>query len=157
MSQAGVLRFEPRPLDSPEALAFVDAIQRFYVEVYGDEDDDSTDPHEFAPPRGMFVIGYLDDQPVACGGWRTHDDQTVEIKRMWVAPEARRRGVARRLLAELERTASVSGHRRVVLTTGEPQQAAIAFYTANGYLRSDARFGHYEQFADALFFTKTIR
>jgi GNAT superfamily N-acetyltransferase len=156
MSAVPSLQFAPRSLDSPEALAFVEAIQRFYVEVYGDEDDDSTDPDEFTPPHGLFVVGYLDGAPIACGGWRRHDERTVEVKRMWVAPQERRHGVARRLLAELERTAVLAGRRRIVLTTGAPQRAAIAFYTANGYLVSDARFGHYAQFDDAVFFTKQI-
>lgn len=156
MAVAELLRFEPRPLDSPEAVAFVRAIQQFYIDVYGDEDDDSTDPAEFAPPHGLFVVGYLDGAAVACGGWRRHEEDGAEIKRMWVAPRVRRQGVARRLLGELERTAAAAGHRRIVLTTGEPQQAAIAFYTANGYVPTDARFGHYSEFDDAVFFTKEI-
>jgi GNAT superfamily N-acetyltransferase len=150
------LRFEPRPLDSPEAIEFVAAIQQFYVDVYGGEDDDTTEAAEFVPPHGLFLVGYLDDAAVACGGWRVHDEDGVEIKRMWVTPQVRRQGVARKLLRELERTAAAAGHRRIVLTTGEPQHAAIAFYAANGYVVTDARFGHYREFDDALFFSKQI-
>ena len=56
---------------------------------------------------GVFLVAYADGVPAGCGGWRSHGDdgETAEIKRMYVAPEARRRGIARRLLAALEDSA----------------------------------------------------
>src|SRR6185312_10787968 len=58
--------------------------------------------HEMEPPGGTFLVALEDDVPVACGGLRTLTAGLGEVKRMYVAPSARRRGHARRLLAELE-------------------------------------------------------
>jgi GNAT superfamily N-acetyltransferase len=57
----------------------------------------------------------------------------AEVKRMWVGPAHRRRGIARALLAELERTAAAAGCTRTVLETGDRQPEAEAFYRAVGY------------------------
>ena len=58
---------------------------------------------EAADPRAGFVVARLDGEPVGCGALRRIDETTVEVKRMYVAPGARRLGIARRILAELER------------------------------------------------------
>jgi ribosomal protein S18 acetylase RimI-like enzyme len=83
------------------------------------------------------------------GGWRLRSDvrpwgltPAAEVKRMYVAPAARRRGYARAVLAHLEQTARAAGAEVMVLETGAPQQAAIAMYVAAGYVRVE-RFGHY--------------
>ncbi|MBV8750428.1 MAG: GNAT family N-acetyltransferase, partial [Candidatus Eremiobacteraeota bacterium] len=70
----------------------------------------------FAPPGGAFVVAWIGDAPVACGGLRTHGT-TAELKRMWVAPSARGRGLGRALLAELERLARDGGARALRLET----------------------------------------
>jgi GNAT superfamily N-acetyltransferase len=70
---------------------------------------------------------------VACGGVKRLDDATGEIKRMFVAPEARGRGVARALLAALEETARGLGYERVRLDTGAKQPHAQALYASAGY------------------------
>lgn len=111
------LRFEVVAYDDPDALRLVDAAQGFYVERYGAVDRAPVDPGEFAAPRGTFLLGRLDGVTVCCGGWRRHTAATIapedrdvlvpddaEIKRMWVEPGHRRRGLARRVLAELERS-----------------------------------------------------
>jgi GNAT superfamily N-acetyltransferase len=126
--------------DHPHATTLIAALQRFYVERYGDNDHTPVDPAEFRAPRGHFVVGYLDGHPVACGGWRirgTQDpdlcDGDAEIKRMFVVPAARGRGHSHTLLAELERTAHAAGVRRLVLETGTLQPEAIGLYVSSGY------------------------
>ena len=49
-------------------------MQQEYVTIYGEEDETPVQPADFRPPRGLFLVGYLDDRAVACGGWRAHDD-----------------------------------------------------------------------------------
>jgi GNAT superfamily N-acetyltransferase len=78
-------------------------------------------------------VAYLDDAPAACGALVRHDDVTAEIKRMWVHPDARGRGVAKQLLAHLESTASRLGYQRVVLDTNAVLTEAITMYQRNGY------------------------
>ncbi|MGH3440356.1 MAG: GNAT family N-acetyltransferase, partial [Sciscionella sp.] len=87
----------------------------------------------FVPPRGLFLLGYLDGAAAACGGWRAHGEQDAEMKRMYVVPVARGLGLARTMLAELEATASAAGHTRMMLETGMAQPEAIGLYTSSGY------------------------
>ena len=156
--------------DHPDALALVEAVQLVYTERYGGIDATPVDPAEFAPPTGLFLVGYADGAPVCCGGWRTRQpeepapeepapngrrvgahstlsresqhtaeetapttDGDAELKRMYVVDRARGRGFARRLLAELERTAAAAGARRMVLETGTRQPEAIGLYRSAGY------------------------
>jgi GNAT superfamily N-acetyltransferase len=141
------LRFAITAYDDPESVRFVDAVQAFYVERYGGADRTPVDAAEFASPRGLFLLGWLPGAgAVCCGGWRQHTAASIgpedrdalrpgdaEVKRMWVDPAHRRRGIARALLAELERTAAAAGCRRTVLETGDRQPEAEAFYRAVGY------------------------
>jgi GNAT superfamily N-acetyltransferase len=91
--------------------------------------------HEMEPPGGTFLVALEDDAPVACGGLRTLDApaRLGEIKRMYVAPHARRRGHARRLLTELETCARELGHERLRLDTNAAQPEALELYAACGY------------------------
>ncbi|KAB2343079.1 GNAT family N-acetyltransferase [Actinomadura rudentiformis] len=135
--------------DDPMAVKLIAEVQQEYVLRYGSEDETPTDPAEFRAPPGHFVLGVLDGDPVACGGWRSHDsgepgfwDGDAEIKRMYVAARARGRGFARLLLAELERSAAAAGRRRTVLETGTRQPEAIALYVSSGYVEIP-KFGYY--------------
>jgi len=87
----------------------------------------------FAAPAGAFVMAYDGDEPIGCGGVQRHDDETAEIKRMWLHPRWRGRGLGRRQLAELEDAARGLGYRRVVLDTNSTLQEAIAMYERAGY------------------------
>ena len=143
------MRIEVLPYDHPDAVRLIDEVQTEYVRRYGGKDSTPVEPAEFAPPRGLFLVGYVDDVPVACGGWRAHDgdeprfrDGDAEIKRMYVTPLARGLGLARKLLAELERTAVLAGRRRAVLETGQAQPEAMALYYSSGYT-DITKFGVY--------------
>ena len=100
-------------------------------EPKGDTDD--LHPEQLAPPTGRFIIVYDAGEPIACGAIRRHDDETAEIKRMWVRPTARGRGVARLILDELESSAVRIGYRATVLETGVRQPEALALYESHGY------------------------
>ena len=110
---------------------------------------------EAEAPRAGFVVASLGGEPVGCGALRCLDETTVEVKRMYVAPGARRRGVARRLLAELERLAAAYGYRRIILETGVFQPEALALYDATGYRRTPT-YGRYVGNPDAVCFEKWI-
>jgi GNAT superfamily N-acetyltransferase len=127
--------------DHPDAAELVAAVQEEYVRRYGGHDSPLV-PGEFTPPAGIFLVGYLNGRPVACGGWRRREpdeglglrEGDVEVKRMFVASASRRRGYSRRLLGDLERTAAAAGGRRMVLETGTRQPEALGLYTSSGYL-----------------------
>ena len=110
---------------------------------------------EAAAPRAGLVVARLDGEPVGCGALRCIDTATVEIKRMYVAPTARRRGVARALLLALEGLAAQHGYTRVILETGDRQPEAMALYPVCGYGRT-ANYGRYVGRTDATCFEKLL-
>lgn len=89
---------------------------------------------EFAPPGGVLLLLLDAGSPVAGGAFRRHAAPgTAELKRIWTHSAHRRRGLARRVLAELEREAAQRGYRRLYLTTGPRQPEARGLYLATGY------------------------
>lgn len=89
---------------------------------------------EFAAPGGVLLLLLEAGEPVAGGAFRRHESfRTAELKRIWTHSAHRRRGLARRVLAELEREAGQRGYRRIHLTTGPRQPEARALYLATGY------------------------
>lgn len=134
--------------DHPDAVALTARLQEFYAERYGDGDADPTDPAHFAAPQGLFLIGYVDDVPVAMGGWRIIDlprngfTRVAELKRMYVVPEAARHGHGNKVLVTLESAARAVGVDTIVLSTGGLQTEAIGLYEKKGYVEIEP-FGHY--------------
>jgi GNAT superfamily N-acetyltransferase len=143
------------PIDSPSAELLTLQVQQEYVVRYGGPDTTPVDRSEFTPPRGRFLVGYLDAEPVAMGGIRLLDADTVEIKRMYVVPHHRGRGIARVLLRRLEELAAEVDARRVILETGLRQPEAMALYASSGYERIDG-FGHYRGEPLSASFGKTL-
>jgi GNAT superfamily N-acetyltransferase len=135
---AGV-RIEVRTYDHPDAVALIADVQQEYVVRYGDQDQTPVDPAEFSPPQGLFVVAYVEDVPAACGGWRAHGTD-VELKRMYVRPSFRGRGLARAGLAELERAAAAAGFAR---------------YTSAGYTPVPS-FGYYANAPEAVHLGKEL-
>ncbi len=152
---AAEFRLEARSYDDPAVVRLVAAVQREYVLRYGGPDRAVVDPGEFAAPGGTFLVGLLDGEAVATGGWRRIDARTVEIKRMYVVPGARGLGLARRMLAALESSAVAAGADSVRLNTGAKQPEAVALYESSGY-RPTPGFGHYAEHPGALFYAKQL-
>jgi ribosomal protein S18 acetylase RimI-like enzyme len=145
----------PRTYDDPDVVRMVAEVQAEYVQMYGSPDEAAVDPGEFVPPAGLIMVGALGGDAVATGGWRRRAPGQAEIKRMYVAARARRQGLARLMLAEVERTAAAAGVTRLVLNTGSLQVPAIALYRAAGYADSEA-FGHYAEIDGAVFLAKEL-
>jgi GNAT superfamily N-acetyltransferase len=137
------ITIEPSRLDRPEAEALVGALLDELRERYGEEDPDHPLVHELAGPAGgAFLLARVEGRPVGCGGLRRHDDGVAELKRMYVVPDQRGRGVARVLLAAIEAQAARLGYHAIVLETGVRQPEALALYEGHGYERI-ANFGPY--------------
>jgi GNAT superfamily N-acetyltransferase len=136
------VRLESDRLDSPVGERLVTELLADLRDRYGAEDPDEPDPSDLAPPTGVFLVAWLGDEPVGCGGVRAHEGDVGEIKRMYVKPAARRAGVARTVLVELENRARGLGYARLRLETGVRQPEAIALYEASGY-EAIAPYGPY--------------
>jgi len=91
------------------------------------------DEAEFEKSGGYFVIAQQGNQTIGCGGFRPVDEECVEIKRMYVRPDVRRRGWARQILRHLEEEVRRRGFRSTVLETGCDNAGAIALYESEGY------------------------
>jgi DNA-binding MarR family transcriptional regulator/GNAT superfamily N-acetyltransferase len=91
------------------------------------------DPADLTLPSGLLLVARLHAEPVACGALKLPPGEPAEIKRVWVAPAARRLGVARRVLAELEGHARRNGATVVRLDTNRALHAATALYRSAGY------------------------
>lgn len=142
-------RIEPLPITHPDAAVLVEEVQLEYVARYGSRDETPLQPGYFDLPGGSFFVGYLEDVPVATGAWRRRSDvealgssAAAEIKRMYVAPAGRRRGLARAMLAHLERTAAAAGAAVMILETGAAQPEALELYASSGYVAIPG-FGYY--------------
>ncbi|MGW0550667.1 GNAT family N-acetyltransferase [Streptomyces altiplanensis] len=158
------MNIQTRPYDHPDAVKLEAEVQQEYIERYdGEGDTTPLDPTMFEPPRGLYLLAYDDrDRPVASGGWRAQDengegyaDGDAELKRMYVIPDCRGLGLARRILAALEDDARAAGRTRMVLETGTAQPEAIALYTSSGYAPTE-KFGHFRDYPDSRCFAKPL-
>ena len=127
------MEIEERPLDDPELSALLAAAFAELVTRYGAEGRSQV-------KNGARYFVVLDDQRQAVGcaalqAFETNGD--AELKRMYVAPQARGRGLARLLLTTLEQAARTAGHPTLRLSTGYLQPEAIALYESSGYTRTD--------------------
>ncbi|KAB1931863.1 GNAT family N-acetyltransferase [Micromonospora sp. ALFpr18c] len=120
---------ESRPATDPEIAALLVAQQRELREADGGLDGQVFVPHDDVRYLAVVVNG----RAVACGGLQALDAATGEVKRMYVRPAYRGRGIARQLLAALEECAFRQGHSVVCLETGTYLPAAIGLYTSCGY------------------------
>ena len=93
----------------------------------------SAHPEDLSPPGGGFLVLLEDGRPVAGGGVKRLDERACEIKRMYVVPEARGRGLGRALLKALEALARDLGYTVARLDTGAKQPGAQLLYERSGY------------------------
>src|SRR4051812_6142666 len=135
MATATELDVRPLPASDPTAAALLNAyaaeIESRFISRPASRV--STDPAEYESPTGSFLVVYEDGEPVACGGIRALPDGAAEVKRMYVVPDARGRGIGARLLARLEDEARRLGYRRVRLDTAASLTEAQSLYRAAGY------------------------
>jgi GNAT superfamily N-acetyltransferase len=128
-----VATLRPLPYDDPLAQYLIEQVQQEYVRRYGGRDAAAVEPAEFLPPHGLFLVAEVDGVPAGCGAWRALPSGQAEIKRVYVAPEFRRRGIAQLVVAALEEGAAAAGHAEVVLNSGREQPEALALYADLGY------------------------
>ena len=138
------LEFRREDVTSDAAAALIGALNAELSGLYPEDGANHfrLDSEEVAAGRGTFVVAYANGEALACGAVRRLDPTTAEIKRMYVNPGVRGRGVGRRLLDTLELEARRLGVRRLVLETGERQRRALALYERAGFARVP-RFGEY--------------
>ena len=132
----GELRFVLGDPELPPASELLAAMRTELIGAYDNAsrlDNPPLLPAELRAPDGAYYVGYEAGQAVAGGGLRRLGDGVAEIKRMYVRPEARSRGVAAALLRTLEEAARAMGYASARLDTGPKQVTAQRLYRAAGY------------------------
>jgi len=126
----------PEPFDSPDVQALVRAQQE---ELRGRDGAGDIGPTReawmFEPPDGVFLVSRSEGRAVGCGGICRFDETRAELKRMYVVPAERGRGLGRGLLGGLEAEARRLGYTGIVLETGELQPESLGLYPSAGYQR----------------------
>lgn len=121
---------------------------RFDPVISGDPEADS-----MRPPRGVFVLAFLGDQPVGCCALKGQGDGLGEVKRLWVSPDARGLSLSKRLMTQIEDHARALGITRLQLDTNKKLTAARKLYEGAGW-REIARYND-NPYAE-LFFEKAL-
>jgi len=102
------------------------------------------------------VVAYENNEPVGCGAVKEYDSGTMEVKRMYVPPGKRNKGIASVVLKELEQWTAELNYKKCLLETGKKQPEAIALYEKNGY-RIVPNFGQYENVTNSVCFEKILK
>ena len=133
-----MIHFQDGRVDSGDGGRLEAAMRAEVGEMYPGLDLQSADmpkagPEELNPPNGSFLVGYQNGVAICCGGIKRLDDEACELKRMYVVPQARGRGIARVLLAALEDRARELRYTVARLDTGPKQLWAQHLYESAGY------------------------
>jgi GNAT superfamily N-acetyltransferase len=145
------------PFDSADARRLIAALDAHLASRYAPDQmfGPNLNQEQVKPGLGTFLVARADGRAIGCGALRRRDTTTSEVKRMYVEPEQRGRGVARAILAHLEAAARELGTHRLVLETGIYQAEAIGLYRRAGFRPIDC-FGEYADSPTSACFEKTI-
>jgi GNAT superfamily N-acetyltransferase len=132
--------FRTARVDDGDGAALAQAMRDEIAEIYEGLALDGPDmpkagAQELSAPGGTFLVGYSDGAAICCGGVKRLPDGSCEIKKMYVVPDARGKGVARALLYALEDAARGLGYTVVRLDTGPRQPGAQHLYESEGYVQ----------------------
>ena len=122
--------------------------------MYGDQQDDF-DPHNKLKEDTRVLVIKSNDQTIGCGAFRPMDDNVAEVKRMFVHPEHRGKGLSKLILNELESWIKEQQYTYIKLETGSKNIAALSLYPATGYEPIEP-FGPYQDLPDSFCFGKKI-
>jgi GNAT superfamily N-acetyltransferase len=146
---------KPVSPDSKEAILLVQELDRDLQQRYPGVELHPLAAEDPRSPRFVFLVAYSNGEAVGCGAVRELESDVGEVKRMFVRPRWRRRGVARQILAALESEGRRRGYAALRLETGSGQPEAIALYRSAGYVEI-APFGEYVGNPVSVCFEKTI-
>ena len=124
------------------------------TDYYGDEQDFFEKQNKVENIKNVIVI-YDEKTPIGCGGIKEYSNATMEIKRMYVKPEYRGRGIASHVLTSLENWAMELGYSSTILETMKAKENVISMYSKNGY-EIIPNYGQYEKMDKSVCMRKLI-
>jgi len=151
------IRISIEPFDSADARRLITALDEHLAGRYSPDQrfGPNLKPEHVGAGIGTFVVARTNGRAIGCGALRKLDEMTAEVKRMYVEPELRGRGVAKEILHHLEKSAWDLGVKRLVLETGIYQAEAIALYRRAGF-RPVRCWGEYAESITSVCFEKAI-
>jgi putative acetyltransferase len=102
------------------------------------------------------VVAYENEKPVGCGAIKEFEPGTMEVKRMYVSPDDRKKGIASKILTELEIWSLDLSCGKCILETGKRQPEAISLYKKNGY-KQIPNYGQYADVKNSVCFEKNLK
>jgi putative acetyltransferase len=152
------ITIDPERSDSEEAVSLIRQLDEDLCRRYPEMPPQlihGLHPSDLADPTFTFLIARIDGRGIGCGAIRNSGRGVGEVKRMFVLPDFRKLGIARRILAALESRAHELGYATVRLETGKGQPEAISLYKSSGY-REIAAFGEYADNVFSVCFEKPL-
>ncbi len=146
-----IVRTDPENRDFIELVKYLDAD---LAERDGEEHSFYAQFNKIAPIK-YAVVTYENKKPLGCGAIKEFGSGVMEVKRMYVLPESRRKGIAGKILAELENWASELACEKCILETGKKQPEAIVLYKKNGYKMIE-NYGQYAGVENSVCFEKLL-
>jgi putative acetyltransferase len=140
--------------DHPDFVALVKQLDQLQAVVDGDDHAFYTQFNSLSKIKHV-VLAYEDSQALGCGGIKEYEPGAVEVKRMFVTPASRKKGIASTVLSELENWAKELNYARCVLETHKGLSEAIAFYKKSGY-KQIPNYGQYAGAAGSVCFEKEL-
>lgn len=126
------MEFKTVSTDNKDLKDLTDKLDVFFDEEWGETARSYQNFHQLSK-MAYALICYENGLPAGCGCFKIMDEQTIEIKRMYVEPACRSRGLASEMLRLLEKAALQQGYCISVLETGKDMKGAVLFYEKQGY------------------------
>ena len=141
--------------ENPDFLNLVKLLDAGLAIVDGDDHSFYSQFNKIDKIR-YVVVAYENEKPVGCGAIKEFESGTMEVKRMYVSPDERKKGIASRILNELESWASELSCTRCLLETGKRQPEAIGLYKKSGY-KQIPNYGQYTGVENSVCFEKILK
>ncbi|TLV02942.1 GNAT family N-acetyltransferase [Dyadobacter luticola] len=138
--------------ENPDFVALVKMLDAYLAVTDGDEHAFYSQYNKIDKIRHVVVF-YENDIAIGCGAIKPFGEDAMEVKRMFVTPQGRNKGIASKMLTELENWTKELGYSRCVLETGARQTEAIALYKKNGYQVTE-NYGQYVGVENSVCFEK---
>lgn len=124
------------PFDSKDYAMLAQKLDEYYFELVGDVQARYAEVNKPHNMNAICVV-YEGSEAVACGAWKKIDDETAEIKRIYVLPQHRRKGIASAIVTAMEADAAKQGKKRFILETARTTADSASLYTSLGYEEID--------------------
>jgi putative acetyltransferase len=142
---------------TPDNIDFKRLIELLDIDIQERDGDEHVFYAQFNKTDSIknAVVVYVDEVAVGCGAFKLYKDEIAEIKRMYVDPKMRGKGIASKILIELENWAREEGYTSAILETGHKFPEAVALYQKNEFVITE-NYGQYIGIADSICFQKDL-